>query len=345
MANFPPPWTLGQLASLLDAKLQGPADFVVDRPAAADEDDPRGIAFAESEKYLRTAEESHIGALLLPPSLDTTKPHLTVAHPRRAFGALLAWALKPLPLQPGIHPTAVVADSAQIDASASIGPYAVVECGVVIGARCRVYAHAYIGEGCILEEQCVIYPHAVLYRDVVLGARTVIHAGAILGSDGFGYFWDGKGQQKVPQTGRVMLGADCEIGSLTAIDRATAGTTRVDDGVKIDNLVQIAHNVRIGEHTVIASLCGVSGSARIGKRVTMAGKADLVDHVSICDDVMLGGRTAVARDINVPGAYLGAPAMPARDGLKALALQSRIPDLFERMRALETRIKELEAKD
>lgn len=236
------PWTLGGLADLLGGELHGPADLPIARPAPAHGEDPQGIAFCESDDYIAKAEASGVGAILVPRGATTHKPSIAVDSPRAAFGMLLAMAARPLPLNAGVHATAVVSAEAQVHETAAIGPYAVVERGARIGAGVRIYPFAYIGEDCDVGDQATIYPHAVLYQDVEIGARTIIHAGAILGADGFGFVWDGRRRVKVPQVGRVEIGADCEIGAGTTIDRATAGATRIGRGTKLDNLVQIGQD-------------------------------------------------------------------------------------------------------
>jgi UDP-3-O-[3-hydroxymyristoyl] glucosamine N-acyltransferase len=341
MEKIPPPWTLGDLAALFGGDLHGPASFTVQRPAPSGSDDPTGIGFAKNDKYLATAEASNIGALFLAPGLSSKKPSIVVKNPQACFGALLSFSHRPLPLASGIHPTAVIDETASVDPSAFVGAFSVVERGARILAKARVFAHCYVGEGCVLGEGATLFPHAVLYQDVHIGARSIVHSGAILGADGFGYVWDGKQRVKVHQIGSVEVGEDVEIGALTAVDRATAGATVLEDGVKLDNFVQVAHNVRIGEHTVIAAFGGISGSSRLGARNTLAGKVDIVDHVSTADDVTLGGRTAVATNIKEPGVYLGAPAQPALEASKSLIIATKLPELLARIRKLEKEIEGL----
>jgi UDP-3-O-[3-hydroxymyristoyl] glucosamine N-acyltransferase len=211
----------------------------------------------------------------------------------------------------------------------------VVEQGAEIGTGSRIYSFAYVGENCRLGEGCTLYPHSVLYQDVTLGARSIIHSGAVLGADGFGYAWDGSRRVKIPQVGAVVLGDEVEIGANTTIDRATAGATVVGTGTKLDNLVQVGHNCRIGEHTVVAGLSGISGSTKIGSRNTLAGQVATADHVTVCDDVTLAGRTGVTNDIKEPGAYFGFPARPLGEAMRSLVLVSRLQDLFARVRKLE----------
>lgn len=336
-------WTLGRIAAELGGELVGPADQAVSRPVPADDDDPEGITFAGSAKYLAAALESSVGAVLVSPDAGPCpKPHIIVSDPRAAFGRLLGLWKTELPIEPGIHPLASVSPGATIDPSASVGPFAVVERGAQIGAWSRIYPFAYIGEDCVLGAGCSIFPHAVLYQNVTLGDRVAIHAGAILGADGFGFEFDGENQVKVPQIGTVEVGDDVEIGANTCIDRATAGSTTLGDGVKLDNLVQIAHNTKVGEQTVIAAQAGISGSTRIGKRVTMGGAVATSHHVKIADGTVLGGRTGVTSDIDEPGAYWGTPARPLKEAMRASLLVHRLPELLARIKELEKKVAERE---
>jgi UDP-3-O-[3-hydroxymyristoyl] glucosamine N-acyltransferase len=237
-----------------------------------------------------------------------------------------------------------VSDTANIDPTASIGPFVVVEAGAVIGAGARVFPFAYIGEDCVIGAGTTVNPHAVLYQGVKIGQRSIIHAGVVLGADGFGFMWDGKKQNKIPQVGFVEIGDDVEVGANTTIDRATAGSTSVGRGTKLDNLVMIGHNSSVGEDTVIAACCGISGSTHIGNRVTFAGQVATVDHVKVGDDVTLGGRTGVMKDLPQPGVYWGTPARPYVESMKNAVLGQKMPEVFERLRKLEKRLEELETK-
>ncbi len=326
---------------MLSGELVGPDDVVVSKPLPADSDDEDGIAFVEDKKYAEVAERSNVRALLVGRDGSSSKPHIKVDDPRQAFGFLLACSIRPLPIEPGIHPTAVVHPSARVEVSASIGPYAVVERGARVGGRSHVHAFSYIGEACEMGEDCCIYPHVVLYQDVRLGDRCVVHSGTVLGADGFGYYWDGSRQVKVPQVGGVLIGSDVEIGANTAVDRSTAGDTVIGDDSKIDNLVQVAHNVKIGDHTVVAGQTGISGSVTIGNRVTIAGNVAFSDHVSVTDDVVLAGRSGVAKDIKEPGVYFGVPARPIMEATKGFLLATKLPELFDRLRALEREVEAL----
>jgi UDP-3-O-[3-hydroxymyristoyl] glucosamine N-acyltransferase len=345
LAQEPLSWTLSEIAEIVGGELHGPPDLKIGRPVPAGYDDSNGITFAESAKYLAAVESSSAAAVIVGLNeVDCTKPHIRCRSPREAFGRLLAIAWRELPLEEGIHPAAIVSPNATVERTARIGAYAVVESGAIIGADARVYPFCYVGEQCRLGTGSKLYPNVVLYRDVWIGERSIVHSGAVIGADGFGYFWDGTRHRKVPQVGGVRIGDDCEIGALTAVDRATAGETQIGNGTKIDNLVQIAHNVEIGSDTVVAGQTGISGSSRIGSRVTMGGNVGVSDHVSITDDVVLGARTGVAKDINEPGQYWGSPAQEAKDGIRAALLTSKLPEIVDRIRRLEKEIAELRAK-
>jgi UDP-3-O-[3-hydroxymyristoyl] glucosamine N-acyltransferase len=335
-------WTLGEIAALVGGDLLGPADLRLLRPVPAGYDDPQGITFAENDKYLAACLASRVGAVLVARGTAAVgRPMVAVESPRTAFAKLLALHKRPLPISAGVHATAIVHVDASLDASASVGAFAVVEAGAKIGARCRIYPFAYIGESCTLGDDCVVFPHAVLYQDVSLGARCVVHSGAVLGADGFGFVWDGKRQMKVPQVGGVVIGDDVEIGANTCIDRATCGATSVGEGAKFDNLVQLGHNTSVGAHTVVAAQAGVSGSSTIGERATLGGQVAVSDHVAIGDDVVLGGRSAVIQDLTEPGQYFGLPPLPLAASMRVLALQTRLPELFRRIKQLEDELEEL----
>lgn len=334
-------WTLGELAQMLGGDLIGDADLAIDRPVSAETDDPRGIAFAESEDYLKKAEASSVGALLLDREIrETTKPAIRVDQPRLAFFMLLKMSERPLPHKVGIHPTAIVSPSAQVHPGASIGALTVIEDGAVIEDAARVYPHCYVGENCKIGPGTILYPNVTLYQDVTIGSGSIIHSGTVIGADGFGFVWDGKTRVKVPQIGGVVIGSNVEIGSNTSIDRATAGQTSIGDGTKIDNLVQVAHNAKIGQHTVIAGCTGVAGSAEIGDRCVIGGQVAFRDHSKIGDDVFVAGRSAIEKDLMEPGQYFGVPALPALEAIRIFKITQRLPEIWSRLRDLERKVKD-----
>ncbi len=343
MASEETQWTLAELAEIVGGSLCGPEDLVVRRPVPAGFDDPEGITFAESEAYLERAERSTVGAVIVSHEMrKTEKPHIRHANPRQAFGRVLALSWRDLPLEEGVHPTAIVADGVAIAPTARVGAYAVIEPGCVLEDDVRVYPFCYVGPDCHLKAGSKLYPRVTVYRSVVIGERTVIHSGAVIGADGFGYFWDGEKHRKVPQVGSVVIGDDCEIGALAAVDRATAGVTRIGNGTKIDNLVQIAHNVEIGDDVILAGQVGISGSSRIGDRCTLAGQVGIGDHVEIADDVILGGQSGVEDDITEGGRYWGTPAIPFTEAARLTLLLRKLPDLARKVRELEKRLSDRE---
>lgn len=341
MAKTVRTWSLKQLAELIQGEPSG-EDVTIVRPVPAGYDDPRGITFAGNEKYLKQALASQVGAIIVPAECpDVPKPVIRVPNPRAAFGVVLAVMRRPLPLNQGIHPQASIGKGAQIDETAQIGPFAVIEDGARIEAGAQIFPHCYVGEGCVVGENSILYPGVVLYQDVHIGQNGIIHSGVVLGADGFGFAWTGQDQMKIPQVGGVIIGENVEIGANSCVDRATCGETTVGNGTKLDNLVQIAHNVSVGEHTVLAALVGIGGSTEIGDRVVMGGQAATADHVKVGDDVILGGRTGVTTDVTEPGEYFGLPAAPVHTSMRSMALQQRLPELFKRLKALEKQVKEL----
>lgn len=335
-------WTLAEIAAALGGTVDGPADYRIIRAVPAESDDPEGLAFAEG-KYVEKALASGVGAVIVPLNTPVSeKPLIRHPQPRAAFGGFLAMVSRPLPIEEGVHSQAWVSPSAEIDPTARIGAFSVVEAGAKVGAYARIYPFAYVGEGCTVGERAVIYPHAVLVQDVSVGARSIIHPGAVLGADGFGFIWDGRRQVKIPQVGGVVLGDGVEIGANSGVDRATMGQTIVEEGVKIDNLVQVGHNTRIGKHTVIASQTGISGSTTIGERCVFAGQAGTSDHITVVDDVTVGGKAGVSKNILEPGQYLGFPARPVIEEMRSQSLLRKLPDLMKRIASLEKRIEELE---
>ena len=337
--------TLADIARLIGGEVGSGGDFLVARLGASHSDDGDALAFAEKRAYLEEAGASGIGAAIVPVGTEGfAKPHILHPKPREAFFALLKRWDRRHELASGIHPTAVVEAGASVASDASVGAYAYVAASAWVGAGSRIFPFAYVGEGCEVGERCEILPHAVLVRDVRLDAGCVVGPGAVLGMDGFGYIWNGTEQMRVPQVGRVEIGPDVEIGALTTVDRATAGATSVGQGTKLDNLVQIGHNCRIGRHNVVASFVGVSGSCTTGDRCSMGGQVGLADHSHVGDDVHLGARTGINGRLDEPGMYFGYPPMPVRDALRVASLTSKLPDLNERVKTLEKRLAELEGK-
>ncbi len=305
---------------------------------------PNQISFLANAKYEAVARESRAGAILVSRK-DSDKFSFTriqVESPSQAF-AKIAQLFAPPPIrdEPGIHPTAVIAPDAVIAGDASIQAHAVISAGVRIGARSVVGANCFIGEQTIIGDDVRLYPLVTIRERSVLGARVIVHSGVVIGSDGFGYdFQDGK-HVKIPHTGHVQIDDDVEIGANTTIDRGRFGKTHIGEGVKIDNLVMIAHNVTIGAHSIIVAQTGISGSTALGRHVTLAGQVGLAGHLNVGDRAVITAQSGINKDVPAGAVLSGYHAMPARESLKVEALVRRLPELLERLKELEDKIRSL----
>lgn len=338
-----------EIAALVDGHLQGGADSEITGVAPLDRAGPQDLSLLAHARYAVYLGATRAGAVLVSESLaDRLRADVPAIVVKDVHGALtrILPRLYPEPVPaPGVHPSAVLERGVELGADVTIGAYAVIGAGTRIGARTQIGAQCVIGVGCELEADVVLAPHVTLYRGVRIGARSTIHSGTRLGVDGFGYAWDGRGHRKVPQVGGCVIGADVEIGANVTIDRGSIGATEIGDGVKIDNLVQIGHNVRIGAHTVIISQVGISGSTTIGSGVTLAGQAGIGGHLTIGDRATVAGQSGVFGDLAAGGTYSGYPARPHKEALRAQAAVARLPRIMERLRALERALFGEERKD
>ena len=332
--------TLGELAVRFGLELAGDPALEVTRVATLQAAGPRCLTFLANPRYRRHLAATRATAVVLDPrsAADCPAAALLSPNPYAAF-ARIAQLLHPEPAAPpGIHASAVVDPGAQVAGNATVGPQAVIEDGAQVGER------ALVGPGCVVMRGARIGPdtrlvaRVTLYPDVVLGSRCVVHAGVVIGADGFGFAPDRDGYVKVPQVGAVRIGDDVEIGANTTIDRGAIGDTVVEDGVKLDNLVQVGHNVRIGAHTVVAGCVGISGSTVIGRRCMIGGAVGIAGHLELGDEVVVTGYSLVTRSLPGPGMYSsGMPAIPAADWRRTVARLRRLPSLERRLALLEGR--------
>ena len=342
--------TTGELAAKLGAALEGDGAAAVSGVADLHAARAGQVSFATKGRYLSAVAASAAAAVIVPldAAIASPKPALLrVANPDAAFAAACAlFAPAPVVMPRGIHPQALVSPEARVGADVSIGAFAVVEAGAEIGAGPTLYPQTYVGHGAKLGAGCLLYPFASIRERCVLGARVILHNGAVIGSDGFGYAVDGKGvRTKIPQTGIVVLEDDVEIGANTTIDRARFGETRVGQGTKVDNLVQIGHNCVIGENSVLCAQVGMAGTTTLGKRVICAGQVGLAGHLTVGDDAVVGAQAGVPSDLPGGQMYLGAPAVPRLEFGKSLAHVAGIPKLKEKLKDLEARLAALERGD
>jgi UDP-3-O-[3-hydroxymyristoyl] glucosamine N-acyltransferase len=330
--------TLGQLAEFLGATLRGPEDKQITGLATLQEAGPGQVSFLANPQYRKFLATTHAAAVLLKPAdaEGYAGDALLIGDPYLAY-ARISHLFDPKPkAAPGIHPTAVIADDAVVDAAASVGAYAVIESGAQIAAGVTIGAHCFIGARSVIGEGGWLAPRVTLYHDVRIGQRVVIQSGAVLGGEGFGFANQKGVWQKIAQIGGVTIGDDVEIGVNTAIDRGAMDDTRIGNGVKLDNQIQIAHNVQVGDHTAMAACVGISGSAKIGKHCMLAGGVGLVGHIEICDGVFITGMTMVTRSITEPGSYSSGTAMqPAAEWRKSAARIRQLDDMARRLQQLE----------
>ncbi|QXH34740.1 UDP-3-O-(3-hydroxymyristoyl)glucosamine N-acyltransferase [Pseudomonas muyukensis] len=333
--------TLGQLAEALGASLKGPEALEITGLATLQEAGQGQLSFLANKQYRKFLDESQASAVLLKAedAEGFAGSALIVPDPYLAY-ARLSHLFDPKPKAvAGIHPSAVVADDAQVDASASIGPFAVVESGARIGANVTVGAHCFIGARCVIGEGGWLAPRVTLYHDVTIGKRVVIQSGAVIGGEGFGFANEKGIWRKIAQIGGVTLGDDVEIGVNTAVDRGALSDTRIGDGVKLDNQIQIAHNVQVGDHTAMAACVGISGSTKIGKHCMIAGGVGMVGHIDVCDNVFVSGMTMVTRSITEPGGYSSGTAMqPLAEWRKSAARIRQLDEMAKRLGQLEKRV-------
>jgi len=338
------PLTLSAASALVKGRFEGDPDVPVTALAPLEGAASTEMAFLATKRYVRFVADSGAGSFLVSEAMESyvaTRARVVVREPYRALISLLG-RLHPRSERPAhVHPTAVVGQDVRLGAGVDVGPYAVLEDGVEVGDGSRVGAHVVVGDGCRIGRDCTLHPHVVLYPRTELGDRVIVHSGTVLGSDGFGYAWFDEAHQRIPHVGRVLLGDDVEIGAVSAVDRGTIGDTVVEEGVKVDNLVQIAHNVRIGAHSLLAGMAGVAGSARIGKGVWIGGQAGVVDHLEVGDGARLTVGCKVLRDVPPGETLSGYPARPHREELARQAHLSRLSRLLERVSALEARVEAL----
>jgi UDP-3-O-[3-hydroxymyristoyl] glucosamine N-acyltransferase len=335
------PSRLADLAVRFGCELRGDPDVVVERVGTLQDAGPGELAFLANPLYRRHLATTRASAVVLSPQAAQDCPTSALLHANPyATYARIAQLLHPEPREPpGVHPSAVVADGARIDPTASVGP------GAFVGSGSAIAARAQVGPGCVLLENVAIgedsrlVARVTLSRGVRLGRRCIVHPGAVLGADGFGHAPDKDGYVKVPQLGSVIVGDDVEIGANSAIDRGAIEHTVIGDGVKIDNLVQIGHNVRVGAHTVIAACTGISGSTTIGARCVIAGMVGFAGHLQICDDTVITGGTSVIGSIRTPGMYSGTLAGDETTRFRRNAARfQRLDEYVQRLIAIERKL-------
>lgn len=340
-------YTLEQLAKLLNVEVKEHTEVLISGVEDISEAQPNHVTFLDNEKYARFMKTTQAGAIILSKSQakkyeQINKNLLIVSDsPSLTFQKCIELFIPSMDSGfPGIHPTAVIHPTAQIGENVHIEPYVVIGQGAIIGAHSSIGAGSVIGGGVILGESCLLYPKVIIRERVEIGKRVIVQPGAVIGSCGFGYITNAFGRHKhLKQLGKIIIEDDVEIGANTTIDRGRFKNTIIREGTKIDNQVQLAHNVEVGEHGMIVAQAGIAGSTKIGNHVIVGGQTGITGHISITDHVIMMAQTGVTKSIHSPGIYGGAPARPYQEIHRQVAKIRNLPKLEERLSALEKQVK------
>ena len=334
---------LQEIADKLHGRVIGDGDLLISNVASTQEAGPGEITFLSRSSSVKHLVGCRASAVIVGKELDAQTQDvqkllrniIVVDNPSLGYAEVAEMFHTSAYKKPGISPLADVSEDARVSSDAAIMPFVYVGKGSIIERGVTIYPFTCIGENVRVGEETLIYPHVTLYSGVTIGKRVIIHAGAVLGSDGFGYTWDGARHRKIEQLGSLVVEDDVEVGANTAIDRGSLGKTVIGRGVKIDNLVQIAHNVSIGENSIIVAQVGIAGSSTLGKNVVLAGQVGVKDHVTIGDNVKAGGGSGITKDVAPNSNIMGTPHMPHREWLRLQNYLKRLPDLFRKMDALD----------
>ena len=329
---------LRELADRCGAELAGDGDVMIYRVATLEDADAESISFLSNARYRAQLASTRAGAVIVAPrdAQTTALPKLVTSNPYAVYARVASIFHPREEAVAGIHPTAIVAATAKVAPSAMVGPNVVIGERASVGERAQIHAGCVIGDGCSVGDEVTLYPRVVVYSNSVLGPRTIVHSGAVIGADGFGMAEQDGRWLKVPQVGRVVIGADVEIGANTTIDRGALGDTVVEDDVKLDNQIQIGHNCRIGAHTAIAGCAGIAGSTTIGRNCKIGGAAMIIGHLVIADGTTISAMTSVSESIHTPGVYTSVfPALPHLEWQHVASVLRRLRSFAKRVRALE----------
>lgn len=338
-------FTAQQIADQIGARVEGNPDAVLSKFSKIDAGEAEGLSFLANPSYTHFIYDTKATAVLVSEDFEPTKPLqctlIRVKDPYLAFAKLMTFCQQQQK-KTGISSLAFVSEKAVIGKNVYIGDFVSISEGAVIGDNCEIYPQTYIGEGVRIGHDTVLHSGVKIYHDCVIGNHCTLHAGAIIGADGFGFAPQaGQEYMKIPQLGNVVIEDHVDVGANTCIDRSTIGSTLIHRGVKLCNFIQIAHNCEIGENTVMAAMCGVSGSTKIGKNCVFGGQVGVSWHLNIGDNVQVGAKSAINNNIRDGGRVFGIPAFQAKDSIKCAAIYRQLPKLLERIEELEARVAEL----
>jgi UDP-3-O-[3-hydroxymyristoyl] glucosamine N-acyltransferase len=337
--------TLGELAALLGGELKGPADLPIEGIAALESATDRDITFIAQKRYARLAGQSRAAAFIVAPEQAALeRPCIVVANPYLAYARVAALFAPPRERWPGVSDLACLGREVELGEDVSIAPLACIGHQVVLGDRVTIMPGCVLGDRVRLGPDTLLHPNVTILERCTVGARCIIHSGAVIGSDGFGFVPGRDGHTKIPQLGTVVIEDDVEIGANCAIDRGALGETRVGRGVKMDNLVHLAHNVQVGEHTFLVAQVGIAGSTKLGKHVALGGQAGVAGHIELGDGVQVAAHSAVHNSLPPGQIVLGVPARPREEFIKFNAVLPKLPDIYRRLKQVEQQIRELSAR-
>ncbi len=336
---------LEEIAALTQGTLLGRPDLVITGVAGLSEAGPGDLTFVTGKAASKEAMSTRAIALLVPrPINGLACAQIVVTNPALAMARVVEKFFVPQRPPLGVSKLASRGNDVVLGEGVSIWPFVTLDDRASIGRGTTLYPNVFVGEGSVIGEDCVIYPNVTIRERVTIGNRVIIHSGTVIGSDGFGYIQEGGRHHKIPQVGTVVIEDDVELGANVTVDRATFGQTIVRRGTKVDNLVQIAHNVEVGEHNILVAQVGIAGSSRTGHHVMVGGQAGIADHVTVGDFAMIAARSGLNRDVPAKEVVAGAPALPRIEWLKAMAIVAKLPELRQQVRDLEDRLKALETK-
>lgn len=337
--------TLGELARAVGGQVTGSEDTVISGVSSLEQARPGDLTFVDGDRFEQAAHDSKAAAFVVARTLSgLSRPQLAVANPKYAFARLVQQFFTPSRTARGIAQQISRGAGVEIGADPSIWPFVTLGDRVTIGARVTLYPGVFIGDDSVVGDDCLLYPNVTVRERCTIGRRVIIHSGTVIGSDGFGYVQHDGRHQKIPQIGTVVIEDDVELGANVTVDRATFGRTLIKRGTKVDNLVQIAHNVSVGEHNILVAQVGIAGSTTLGSHVVVGGQAGLSDHLEVGDRVMIAARSGVNRSLTGNQVVSGTPAMPHEISIKAQAVVPRLPELRQQVRDLEQRVRSLEAR-
>ena len=330
-----------EIAEFLGAHVKGDKDLLVSGFASLEKAQPHELTFLSDKKYLPELEASQSQVILVSEEIETDKTLLITQNPKLSFARLLEKETRPQDVKPGIDARAWVEEGATISKKAIVYPFVTVRRGAEVDDNVVLYPGVYVGENALIQNDSILYPHVTVYPNTKIGKRVILHAGVVIGSDGFGYVWDGEKHFKIPQVGVAIIEDDVEIGANSTVDRGALNETHVGEGTKIDNLVQVGHNVKIGKFCILCGQVGMAGRVQVGDGSVLAGQVGIADGVTLASGTKAGGQTGIAKNTHEGEVVMGSPAMNFNNYMKIVALWKKLPKMAKELRELRSEVEKL----